>query len=130
VTELRGAAVLLRPVSERDVGQLRRIRYTPKVRRWWGQDEADDWPLGDNPDVTPFTGAGRRPGRRPDPVRGGHGPADRLVIDPATANDAAIRCYNAVGFRPVGVMRAYERDTDGDGWHDGLLMDLLAAELT
>lgn len=53
----------------------------------------------------------------------------RLVIDPAADNVAAIRCYSAVGFTPVGVMRAYERDADGEGWHDGLLMDLLAAEL-
>jgi aminoglycoside 6'-N-acetyltransferase len=53
----------------------------------------------------------------------------RLVIDPAVDNEAAIRCYAAVGFRPVGVMRNYERDTEGDGWHDGLLMDLLADEL-
>lgn len=53
----------------------------------------------------------------------------RLVIDPAAGNTAAIRCYTAVGFRPVGIMRRYERDADGDGWHDGLLMDLLAEEL-
>ena len=53
----------------------------------------------------------------------------RLVIDPAADNEAAIRCYASVGFRPVGVMRSYERDVDGRGWHDGLLMDLLAAEL-
>ncbi|MDP9019202.1 MAG: GNAT family N-acetyltransferase [Actinomycetota bacterium] len=53
----------------------------------------------------------------------------RLVIDPAADNEAAIRCYAAVGFRPVGVMRRYERDADGGGWHDGLLMDLLAEEL-
>ena len=53
----------------------------------------------------------------------------RLVIDPAVDNKAAIRCYESVGFRPVGVMRNYERDTDGNGWHDGLLMDLLADEL-
>ena len=53
----------------------------------------------------------------------------RLVIDPSADNDAAIRCYAAVGFRPVGVMRGYERDVDGRGWHDGLLMDLLAADL-
>lgn len=33
----------------------------------------------------------------------------RLTIDPAAANDRAIRCYTKVGFRPVGVMRAYER---------------------
>jgi RimJ/RimL family protein N-acetyltransferase len=53
----------------------------------------------------------------------------RLVIDPAVDNEAAIRCYASVGFRSVGVMRNYERDADGAGWHDGLLMDLLAEEL-
>ena len=52
----------------------------------------------------------------------------RLVIDPAADNTAAIRCYASVGFRPVGIMRAYERGLDGT-WHDGLLMDLLADEL-
>jgi aminoglycoside 6'-N-acetyltransferase len=53
----------------------------------------------------------------------------RLVIDPAADNTAAIRCYASVGFRPVGIMRRYERDVRGGGWHDGLLMDLLAEEL-
>jgi aminoglycoside 6'-N-acetyltransferase len=52
----------------------------------------------------------------------------RLTIDPATANTAAIRAYEKVGFRAVGVMRRYERDVDGDSWHDGLLMELLAGE--
>ena len=52
----------------------------------------------------------------------------RLVIDPAADNHAAIRCYEKAGFRPVGVMRRYERGADGS-WHDGLLMDLLADEL-
>jgi aminoglycoside 6'-N-acetyltransferase len=52
-----------------------------------------------------------------------------LVIDPAADNAAAIRCYGKVGFRPVGIMRRYERSADGT-WHDGLLMDLLAEELT
>jgi RimJ/RimL family protein N-acetyltransferase len=52
----------------------------------------------------------------------------RLVIDPAADNEAAIRCYTSVGFRPVGLMRQYERGPDGS-WHDGLLMDLLADEL-
>jgi aminoglycoside 6'-N-acetyltransferase len=52
----------------------------------------------------------------------------RLVIDPATDNAPAIRAYGKVGFRPVGVMRRYERGADGT-WHDGLLMDLLADEL-
>jgi aminoglycoside 6'-N-acetyltransferase len=53
----------------------------------------------------------------------------RITIDPAAANEQAIRCYAAVGFRPVGVMRQYERGPDGT-FHDGLLMDLLRGELT
>ena len=53
----------------------------------------------------------------------------RITIDPATANTNAIRAYQRVGFRPVGVMRDYERAQDGT-WHDGLLMDLLAGDLT
>jgi aminoglycoside 6'-N-acetyltransferase len=52
----------------------------------------------------------------------------RLVIDPAADNAAAIRTYENAGFKPVGVMRRYERLPGGD-WHDGLLMDLLAGEL-
>lgn len=52
----------------------------------------------------------------------------RITIDPATANAAAIRAYEKVGFRAVGVMRRYERDVDGKGWHDGLLMELLTGE--
>jgi len=52
----------------------------------------------------------------------------RLTIDPAAANLRAIRCYEKVGFRRVGVMRRYERGADGQ-FHDGLLMDLLSEEL-
>ncbi|MEV0005586.1 GNAT family protein [Micromonospora sp. NPDC050980] len=52
----------------------------------------------------------------------------RFTIDPAAANTAAIRAYAKVGFRPVGIMRRYERGPDGR-WHDGLLMDLLAEDL-
>jgi aminoglycoside 6'-N-acetyltransferase len=73
----------------------------------------------------------------------GHGPAalrlaaawligerghHRLTIDPARANARAIGVYESVGFRPVGVMRRYERGADG-AWHDSLLMDMLADEL-
>ena len=58
-------------------------------------------------------------------ARGHH----RLTIDPATSNSRAIAAYAKVGFRPIGVMRQYEGDLDGS-WHDGLLMDLLADELT
>jgi aminoglycoside 6'-N-acetyltransferase len=52
----------------------------------------------------------------------------RITIDPATANAVAIRTYEKAGFKPVGVMRRYERDARGDGWHDALLMDLVAGE--
>ena len=52
----------------------------------------------------------------------------RVTIDPAVANTAAIRAYEKAGFRRVGVMRRYERDVGGGGWHDGLLMELLAGE--
>ena len=52
----------------------------------------------------------------------------RITIDPAAHNQRAIRSYQRVGFRPVGVMRRYERGLDG-GWHDGLLMDLLPEDL-
>ncbi len=52
----------------------------------------------------------------------------RLVIDPAAHNERAIRCYEKVGFRRVGVMREYWLDADGV-WRDGLLLDLLAEEL-
>ncbi len=51
----------------------------------------------------------------------------RLTIDPAADNAAAIRAYEKVGFRAVGVMREYWRSPDGT-WRDGLLMDLLARE--
>jgi aminoglycoside 6'-N-acetyltransferase len=53
----------------------------------------------------------------------------RFTIDPAAENDRAIRSYAAVGFRPVGILRAYWRARDGT-WRDGLLMDLLADELS
>ena len=53
----------------------------------------------------------------------------RITIDPAAANAAAIRSYEKAGFRSVGLMRQYERDPDGDEWHDGLLMELVADEL-
>lgn len=57
-------------------------------------------------------------------VRGHH----RLTIDPAADNTRAIRAYEKVGFKPIGIARKYERLDDGE-WHDGLLMDMLAEEL-
>jgi aminoglycoside 6'-N-acetyltransferase len=52
----------------------------------------------------------------------------RITIDPAADNSHAIAAYAKLGFRPVGVMRRYQRMTDGR-WVDALLMDLLADEL-
>ncbi len=52
----------------------------------------------------------------------------RITIDPAADNARAIRSYEKVGFRRVGVMRRYERGPDGT-FRDGLLMDLLRDEL-
>ncbi len=71
------------------------------------------------------TDAVRTVARGPIEARGHH----RLTIDPAAHNARAIASYAKVGFRPVGLMRRYEGDLDGS-WHDGLLMDLLADELT
>lgn len=56
-------------------------------------------------------------------ARGHH----RIVIDPAADNQRAIRAYESVGFRQVGLLRQYERGPDGT-FHDGLLMELLAAD--
>ena len=56
-------------------------------------------------------------------IRGHH----RVTMDPAVTNDRAIAAYTKVGFKPVGVMRQYERVSEGV-WRDNLLMDLLRDE--
>lgn len=99
--------------------------------QWWAEDEPDYRHAGI--DIYLDTSVRGR-GLGADAVRTiarhlirdhGH---HRITIDPAADNASAIRCYAKVGFRPVGVMRQYERGPDGT-WHDGLLMDLLADEL-
>ena len=57
-------------------------------------------------------------------TRGHH----RFTIDPAISTEKAIRCYTAVGFKRVGVLREAELAPDGSGWRDALMMDLLARE--
>jgi len=57
-------------------------------------------------------------------ARGHH----RFTVDPATANARAVHVYGKLGFKPVGVLRRYERVADGT-WRDALLMELLAEEL-
>ena len=49
----------------------------------------------------------------------------RVTIDPAAHNHAAIRCYEKAGFQSVGILRLAERDSDGNGWHDALMMELV-----
>lgn len=53
----------------------------------------------------------------------------RFSIDPAVENKRAIATYRSVGFKPVGVLRQYERAPDGH-WRDGLLMDALADDMS
>ena len=53
----------------------------------------------------------------------------RIVIDPNAANTRAIRAYEKVGFRRVGIRRQYEWDASLGRWTDGVLMDLLRDEL-
>ncbi|MEU5883403.1 aminoglycoside 6'-N-acetyltransferase [Spirillospora sp. NPDC047279] len=154
--QLRGASVVLRPVADADVKALGEIVREPEVARWWSAPENFDGMLAivvdgeiagavqydeeNDPDyrhasIDVFLSA-RHQGRGlgTDAVRTlarwlieerGH---HRLTIDPSAANAAAIRCYEKVGFRPVGVMRQYERDPVTGEWRDGLLMDLLASE--
>jgi aminoglycoside 6'-N-acetyltransferase len=51
-----------------------------------------------------------------------------LTIDPAAANARAIRCYEKLGYRRVGILRQNELGADGI-FRDALLMDLVADEL-
>ena len=51
----------------------------------------------------------------------------RLTVDPAAENARAIHVYESLGFRPVGVLRRYERVEDG-AWRDALLMELLVED--
>jgi aminoglycoside 6'-N-acetyltransferase len=153
--------MIVRPLEPGDVAELRRIRATPAVTRWWDELE-DDFPLGDEPEATRFTievdGAvagmvqfGEEPEAKyrhawidlfVDPALHGRGLGTeavkqvvqllvnerghhRITIDPATENVAAVRAYEKAGFKPVGVMKRSERDADGEGWHDSLLMELV-----
>lgn len=52
-----------------------------------------------------------------------------VTIDPAADNARAIRCYEKLGFKAVGILRQNERGANG-AFHDTLLMDLVAEELT
>ncbi|MEV0371879.1 aminoglycoside 6'-N-acetyltransferase [Streptomyces sp. NPDC050636] len=156
--ELQGAVVVLRPTAKQDIATLDRIVREPEVAAWWSvPDDYDDMlailldgqvigaiqfseetdPEFRHASIDIFLTTSRHGhGLGTDAVRTlarwliherGH---HRLTIDPAVANAAAISSYRKVGFKPVGIMRAYGRDYRTGGWADGLLMDLLADELT
>ena len=57
-------------------------------------------------------------------VRGRH----HLTIDPEAANSRAIRCYEKLGYRPVGVFRQNALGAAGT-YDDTLLMDMVRADL-
>ena len=159
MTELQGERVTLRTVDVADVPQLRELRprgWSPSEADWpIGESSSTRYTIllegsivgfiqaHENPDpeyrhasIDIFVGSPyHRQGIGTDAVRTlavhlvrdlGH---HRVVIDPRADNAAAIRCYRKVGFKPVGVMRRYERNLETGGWSDGLLMDLLAEEL-
>ncbi|MGD6747070.1 aminoglycoside 6'-N-acetyltransferase [Streptomyces sp. BH106] len=156
--ELNGDRVLLRSVADHEIETLAGIVREPEVAAWWPPpDDYEDMlvvvhegeVIGaiqfDEENTPEFRHAGidifltaRQHGKGlgTDAVRTlakwlvrerGH---HRLTIDPAAANTVAIRSYRKVGFKPVGIMRAYWCNHRTGVWEDGLLMDLLAAELT
>ncbi|MGD0997501.1 MAG: GNAT family protein, partial [Thermoleophilia bacterium] len=51
----------------------------------------------------------------------------RLTVDPAVENERAVFVYERLGFRRVGIMRAYEQ-TAAAVWRDALLMELVTAK--
>lgn len=119
------------PEEGRAVWAIEVDRAVVGIVQAWEQSEPDHRHAGiDLSLVAPAQGRGIGPdairavARWLFEVRGHH----RITIDPAAANRNAIRAYTKVGFRPVGVMRSYERGPDGT-WHDGLLMDLLRGEV-
>jgi hypothetical protein len=51
------------------------------------------------------------------------------VTDPAADNEVLFGATPRSVFVRSAVMRRYECDADGTGWHDALLMDLRAEDL-
>jgi aminoglycoside 6'-N-acetyltransferase len=152
---MRDGDLELRPFEPADAEALEALLAEPEVKRWWPdgyyqpdngwvvevggelagwveyEEESYEWYPSVALDIALTTALhGRGYGRRVlrlviehFAVKGHH----RFTIDPAVENERAIRSYTAVGFKPVGVLRAYERSPDG-GWNDGLLMDLIVRD--
>ena len=68
-------------------------------------------------------------GADPEVARWWRGLTHEHVLDKARGeDDGAIRCYEKVGFKRVGVLREYWLDGEGV-WRDGVLLDLVASDL-
>jgi aminoglycoside 6'-N-acetyltransferase len=149
---MRDGDLELRPFRPADAEALAALLAEPEVKRWWPDghydrdngwvvevrgdfggwieyvEETYEWYPSVALDIALATALhGRGYGRRVlrlviehFTAKGHH----RFTIDPNIDNERAIRSYAAVGFKPVGVLRSYERNTNG-GWNDGLLMDLI-----
>jgi aminoglycoside 6'-N-acetyltransferase len=152
---MRDGDLELRRFEPADAEALEALLAEPEIKRWWPdgyyqrdngwvvevgaelagwveyEEESYEWYPSVALDIALTTalhcrGYGRRVLRlviEHFAARGHH----RFTIDPAVENERAIRSYTAVGFKPVGVLRAYERSPDG-GWNDGLLMDLIVRD--
>ena len=167
IATLSGQRVALRPLSDDDLPEMRRILAEEAVRKWWGTFDDErirreiygdeylapyaivlgdrtvgsiQWHEEDEPDYkragidifveSAFHGTGVAPDALTTLARylfdeRGHHAVD---IDPHVENARAIRAYEKIGFKPVGVRRRYVRGDDGM-WHDSLLMDLLPEEM-
>lgn len=149
---MRDGDLELRPPGHDDAGAVEALLAEPEVRRWWADgdydrdhgwvvevggrfagwvqytEEAYEWYPSVGLDIALTTAVhGQGYGRRALRLAIGHFVAKghhRFTIDPDVRNERAIRSYAAVGFKPVGVLRSYERNPAG-GWNDGLLMDLI-----
>jgi aminoglycoside 6'-N-acetyltransferase len=149
---MRDGEMELRRFEPSDAKAMEEMLAEPEVKRWWPDNDYDaehswvievdgefagwvqyeeedyEWYPSVALDITLKTAFhGRGYGRRAlrlaidHFVEKGH---HRFTIDPDPRNERAVRCYSAVGFEPVGILRAYERNPEG-GWNDGLLMDLV-----
>jgi aminoglycoside 6'-N-acetyltransferase len=152
---MRDGDLELRLPTASDSEALAALFAEPEVKRWWADEDYDrdhgwvaevggefagwvqyeeesyEWYPSVALDIALTTALhGRGYGRRALRlaierfVAKGH---HRFTIDPDPDNERAIRSYAAVGFKPVGVLRAYERNPGG-GWNDGLLMDLVVLD--
>jgi aminoglycoside 6'-N-acetyltransferase len=152
---IRDGDILLRPFELADAPTMQALLAEPEVNRWWFdgdydrdhgwvievdgvfagwvqyEEESYEWYPSVALDISLTTSLhGHGYGRRVLKLVVDHFVAKghhRFTIDPDVRNDRAIRAYAAVGFEPVGVLRAYERNPEG-GWNDALLMDLIVLD--